>query len=79
MPTILIVIQALTISVIGETVLIRNSIKKNIANMIIHPVKRTIGKENDGPGHVLIRHIKETVEANPLVDKTVTKLRYNPY
>ena len=77
--TILIVIQARTILVIGETVLIRNSIKKNIAKMIIHPVKRNIGKENDGPGHVLVRHIKETVEANPLVDRTVTKLRYNPY
>ena len=70
--TIRIVIQARTISMIGETVLIRNSIKKNIAKMIIHPVIRNIGIENDDPGHVLTRRIKETVEANPLVDRTVT-------
>ena len=70
--TIRIVIQARTISMIGETVLIRNSIKKNIAKMIIHPVKRNIGIENDDPGHVLTRRMKEIVEANPLVDRTVT-------
>lgn len=52
--------------------LIRNSIKKNIAKMIIHPVKRNIGIENDDPGHVLTRRMKEIVEANPLVDRTVT-------
>lgn len=75
--TIRIVIQAQTISVIGETVLIRNSIKKNIAKMIIHLVKRNIGIENDDPGHVLTLHIKETVEANPLVDRTVIVLRYS--
>ena len=77
MKTIRIVIQARTISVIGEKVLIRNSIKKNIPKMIIHPVKRNIGIGNDDPGHVLTRHIKETVEANPLIDRTVTVLRYN--
>ena len=70
MKTIRIVIQARTISVI-EKVLIRNSIKKNIPKMIIHPVKRNIGIGNDDPGHVLTRHIKETVEANPLIDRSL--------